>query len=95
MRPKYSINDAYKIAIERNGLLLCLSDKYINIKMPLLWKCVKDHEWKARFDHIRDGHWCPHCVGNAKLTLASAKQIAIKNGGLCVSEKYINIRTPL
>ena len=25
----------------------------------------------------------------------SAKQIAIKNGGLCVSEKYINIRTPL
>src|SRR5437660_514305 len=88
MRPKYSINDAYKIAIEQNGL--CLSDKYINIKIPLLWRCIKGHEWKAKFRHIREGHWCPYCAGNAKLTLANAKQIVIKNGGLCVSEKYIN-----
>ncbi|CAG8745068.1 19179_t:CDS:2, partial [Racocetra fulgida] len=84
----YTLEDAKRIALSRHGQ--CLSNKYINIKLPLLWRCIKGPEWKANFGHIREGHWCPYCAGNAKLTLANAKQIAIKNGGLCVSEKYIN-----
>lgn len=59
-RPKRTIEDAKKLAVERNGI--CLSKKYINNKHNLLWKCNKcEFVWKARFDRVNSGTWCPSC----------------------------------
>jgi very-short-patch-repair endonuclease len=59
-RPKRSISDAKKLAKERGGK--CLSTEYINNKTNLLWKCGKcNYIWKARFDRVKNGTWCPKC----------------------------------
>ena len=57
------------------------------------WRCLEGHEWKAAFDHVRSGKWCPKCAGTQKLTLFDAQQMANKHGGVCLSEKYINTNT--
>ena len=51
---------------------------------------LKGMNGKQNLDILERAHWCQYCAGNAKLTLANTKQIAIKNGGLYVSGKYIN-----
>ena len=74
MKTKYSIKDACKIAIERNGL--CLSDRYINCNTSLLWKCAKGHKWSVSLTSIKHcNSWCPYCVGTRCLTLEEAKHI--------------------
>lgn len=55
----YSINDAKKVANERNGY--CLSQNYENSKIPLHWQCADGHKWKASFSSIKRGSWCPYC----------------------------------
>jgi len=39
----------------------CLSDKYINGRTKLLWKCNNNHIWKASPSYIKSGAWCPKC----------------------------------
>jgi hypothetical protein len=39
--------------------------------------------------------WCPHCSGNAKLSIEEARKIATKNKGLCLSETYNGAHTKL
>ncbi|RHZ65095.1 hypothetical protein Glove_319g25 [Diversispora epigaea] len=48
---------------------LCLSKSFINSVMPLQWRCAKNHEWTANLIHIKNGHWCPYCAGNARSKL--------------------------
>ena len=50
---KHTIEECKQWAINKGGE--CLSDKYINSKTPLLWKCKNpEHKpWKARIDHIK------------------------------------------
>jgi len=80
MKTKYSIKDACKIAIERNGL--CLSDRYINCNTSLLWKCAKGHEWMAPFHRIKNARkWCLHCSKNKSYTLNDAKRVANNKNG--------------
>jgi Zn finger protein HypA/HybF involved in hydrogenase expression len=55
-----NIDVAKKIGIEKGGL--CLSNKYINNKTNLIWKCGKcNHIWKARLDRVKSSTWCPKC----------------------------------
>jgi len=58
---------------EKEGHLL-LSDKYINSHEKLDYICSKGHEHSIRWDHFRDGHGCPHCVG-----LISKGEIEVRN----------------
>ena len=93
MKTKYSIKDACKLAIERNGL--CLSDRYINCNTSLLWKCAKGHEWIAPFHRIKNARkWCPHC-SKSKSYILDAKRVANDKNGECLSENYINSILPL
>ncbi|RHZ45683.1 hypothetical protein Glove_661g7 [Diversispora epigaea] len=86
---KLSLNTACKIAIKRGGL--CLSNKYINGKSHLQWKCIKNHKWNATLNNIKyQNIWCPYCAGKIRQTLEIAKIIAINKGGECISNKYIN-----
>lgn len=50
---------AKKLAEHNKGT--CLSDKYLNVKEKLLWKCKENHTWYATMDHIKNGTWCPKC----------------------------------
>jgi len=48
------------IAISRGGL--CLSEKYVNARVKLKWKCAKGHTWSAIPDTVKNrGSWCPKC----------------------------------
>ncbi|RHZ82154.1 hypothetical protein Glove_113g16 [Diversispora epigaea] len=67
----------------------CLSEKYIDINSSLLWECNEGHQWYTNLKCVRNlDTWCPHCSGNAKLSIEEARKIATKNKGLCLSETY-------
>ncbi len=48
-----------KIAHKKRGK--CLSETYTNTNTPLLWQCVKGHQWEMAPKNIKQGHWCPTC----------------------------------
>ena len=56
---KLSIERMQKVANERGGK--CLSKKYQNARTKLLWECSEGHQWKATYDKIGQGRWCPEC----------------------------------
>ncbi len=76
------------IAAKRGGV--CLSNKYVNNKTKLRWKCAKGHEWEAHLNSIKNGHWCPYCANRARLTIEEMQSIASKRGGKCLSSRYTN-----
>ena len=86
------------IAITRGGK--CLSKRYVNNRIKLLWECGKGHQWEATPGHIGQGQWCPKCGHNRnaekrKLTIDEMQQLAVRKGGKCLTEKYINCHTKL
>lgn len=94
-------SDVRKLTIEEMQVLAenkegrCLSIKYVNSKTNLLWECSQGHQWDARPADVRQGHWCPHCSGTARLTIDDMYQLAEERGGKCLSAEYINNRTKL
>ncbi len=79
-----------QIAIEKRGLLL--STEYINRKHKYLWECEFGHQWRtSAYNVYYDGHWCPHCYGNKKLSLQDLQDVAIERKGYFLSKKYENI----
>jgi len=87
--------EMHLIAKKNNGK--CLSEKYINKRTKLEWQCDKGHIWKATFLLIKHGSWCPQCRNEQIKNhyLNNLKTIAIKKGGKCLSQEYINSRTKL
>ena len=95
---RLTIDDIQSLAIEKNGA--CLSDKYINARTKLLWKCQYGHQWEATQSDVKQGKWCPACgrkEGSSKLKLNfdELKYLAIKRGGKCLSKHYVNVKTHL
>jgi hypothetical protein len=89
-----TLTDACSIAAERGGV--CLSDTYVGSRALMRWRCGAGHEWSATFSNVRNSNtWCPQCAGVAPLSLADAQAAAAKRGGVCLSDKYTNCRTPL
>jgi len=77
-RKKLTLKDIHIDAKNNNGE--CLSSIYINAVTPMLWKCDKGHTWKAKPNHIRNGHWCPICARNQKsITIDNIKYDNINN----------------
>lgn len=71
-KPK-TIQLMQEVAEGRRGK--CLSEKYVNNKTHLWWKCmIAEHEpWLATPNNIMSkGSWCPHCVINAGEELTRA-----------------------
>ncbi|RHZ78695.1 hypothetical protein Glove_158g5 [Diversispora epigaea] len=93
-RRPLTLEIAKQIAYTRNGN--CISEKYINNNLPLLWHCSKGHEWNASLYSIKNkGTWCPYCAFNRPCTLEDAKQVAYNRNGVCLSENFINTRLSL
>lgn len=81
---------AREIAVSRDGK--CLSKIYINSNFKLKWKCNNNHIWLANLHSVKDSEtWCLECkINNTKNSIEMARQIAEKNKGKCLSNKYIN-----
>lgn len=92
-KQKGTIEQMQAVAAGRGGK--CISKTYINANTRLEWECIKGHTWKSTAGCIKYGQWCPHCYGNAKLTIEKMQQIAKERGGKCISKKYINKDTHL
>lgn len=57
----YTLEDMRAKAGEYGGE--CLSVIYPGIDNDAKWRCVKGHEWVARWGHVLyDGTWCPNCT---------------------------------
>ncbi|MFH0738054.1 MAG: hypothetical protein V1827_05220 [Candidatus Micrarchaeota archaeon] len=93
-----SIEEMEEIAKTRGGK--CLSKKYINNSTKLWWQCNEGHKWKAAPNHIKNDTWCPVCADNRKgayhkLSIEDMQKVAKSRGGKCLSNKYLNIDSPL
>ena len=40
----------------------CLSNEYINSKIPLRWQCKNGHRFRATADSVIQGSWCRKCI---------------------------------
>jgi hypothetical protein len=83
------IKEMHQIAADRGGK--CLSKEYVNNVNPLIWQCSKGHIWKAKAGNIKTGSWCSKCAfEKMRLTIEDMQKIALKRGGKCLSERYVN-----
>ncbi|KKR45833.1 MAG: hypothetical protein UT82_C0021G0009 [Parcubacteria group bacterium GW2011_GWB1_40_14] len=92
---KKTIQDMQKLAARRGGQ--CLSEIYVSNSTPLLWKCNKNHTWRAPGNGVQQGQWCPKCgiisrsEKQRKYTIKDMQRIAEDRGGKCLSTEYKNI----
>ena len=84
-RRRNDISFCHDLAFKKGGK--CLSQEYINIDTKLLWECDKKHQWRATPNKIKQGRWCPYCVGKNK-TIEDFKKLAREKGGECLSNEY-------
>ena len=61
---RHSIEKCHKLASDRNGK--CLSTKYINTDTRIEWECENGHRWWSPPSKVKQGRWCPFCVGKYK-----------------------------
>jgi len=82
---KLTLEQLQEIAKKRGGK--CLSDKYVNNTIKLLWECVNGHQWTARsFDVKNKKSWCPTCKVHIK------EQICRKIFEKMFNKKFPNTR---
>lgn len=89
---KLTISEMHILANKNGGK--CLSPKYINNRVKLFWECAEKHQWEATPSCVKSGRWCPICA-DKRLTLDEMQTIAKKRNGICLSKKYVNIKTKL
>lgn len=83
-RRRITIEDAQAHAKELGGL--CLSEKYVNARTHLRWRCAEGHEWEAVPDSVmRAESWCPSCAGKKAYDLVDLQKIAEGYGGKLLS----------
>jgi hypothetical protein len=56
---KLTLEDAKQIALNRYRQ--CLSTKYKNNQLPLLWCCKESHLWQASLGNVKSGTWYSFC----------------------------------
>ena len=95
MQNNIKIQDMQKIAFEKGGK--CLSKIYKSSHFLLKWRCSAGHIWKAsRSNIVHAKSWCAKCaINSTKNTIEEMHKIAKKNGGECLSKKYVNADTKL
>jgi hypothetical protein len=91
--PLNPLEDLRQVAENRGGR--CISDQYLGGHINLRWECSQGHQWETAPSQIKSGAWCPHCSGNARLTIEEMRSIAASKGGKCISRTYRNSSTKL
>jgi len=91
---KLNIKEIKELAKSRGGE--CLSDKYVNGKTKLKWRCKEGHTWFSRPVKVKNANrWCPYCGGSMKLTIEQVKAFALRKGIECISNNYVNAHKKL
>ncbi len=72
-----------------------ISKEFFGVNKKHEWRCNCGNEWIATPGDVRKGSKCPKCFGNNVVTLDQLKEFAKTKGGDCLSEKYIDSKTPL
>jgi hypothetical protein len=90
---KYSITDLQKHASDSGGQ--CLSAEYAGADENYSWECASNHTWSARWMHVKNGSWCPHCSGRTRGSIDYMNKLASSQGGRCLSTEYKNAHTHL
>ena len=97
VNPDDRLIEAKEVALSKGGF--CQSEKYIGGHKNLKWQCAKGHQWEATFTSVVGNNaWCGLCAGvkvNPEEMIQKAREAAIKNGGECLSDTYINANTSL
>jgi len=78
-----------KEKIEKIGYKL-LSKEYKNASVKLEIKCSKGHQYKATYNHFRQGERCPVCCNNQKYSYNYIKKQFEKEDYKLLSDKYEN-----
>jgi hypothetical protein len=80
-----TLEDAIE-AGKRQGLQ-CLSNIYINVRVPLRWRCAERHEFSRSLSGIKNKKisYCSHCNKRAMHNIGIAKKIAQDRDGQCLS----------
>lgn len=90
------------LAKERGGE--CLSESYRGSETKLNWRCSKGHTWEAVPNNVKQGAWCPFCVGQRIWSpgmteregrLMECRSLAALRGGECLSDVYISGKSPI
>lgn len=96
------LEQANKLAQSNGGT--CHSTEYINAATRMLWKCHDNNhpEFYSAFSDVKKGRWCKKCGdkrASIKQTLSNglelAQNLAIQNGGKCLSKEYISNSTKM
>lgn len=102
---KTTIETCHEYAQKHGGK--CLSTKYINYTLPLKWECAVGHKWEQGWKNLYRSNFCTLCTRNMPanavyeppvkipITLAECQDIAFNNGGICLSDEYINSKTDM
>lgn len=90
-----TIIDLQNYAKEMGGE--CLTRKYNYSDNYYLWRCDKNHEWKAKWNAVKNNKsWCSVCAGNKKHTTEHIKHELQKIGYNVSNDfKYKNGRTKI
>lgn len=83
---RLDINECQRAAGLSGGL--CLSDKYVGNNKKMLWQCEFGHQWNSKYEHIKNGSWCPKCIGRGKYTIDDCFRIAKERDGKCLEIEY-------
>ena len=88
---KYSLEDAIKLAEEKNGKCLSTAESFTNSD-NLTWYCnIHKKSWEAPISRIMSGGWCPACgrekcdEERKKYTIKDLQDLAAERGGKCLS----------
>jgi hypothetical protein len=73
----------------------CLSSQYVNNCTKMNFLCSEKHNFYLTSQHLKRGVWCGRCRGGLLLDIEHCKKIAADKNGLCLSDLYINNKTPL
>ncbi len=76
--------------VEKKGCK-CLTTEY-SAGDKVLIECSEGHQFSNSYSNIRcNGQWCPECKSSPKrYTLADAQDMAKSNGGICLSDTFLN-----
>jgi len=90
-KSKKNIKDCIFLANKNNGE--CLSKEINNIKEKLIWKCKNGHIFEKSFNKVQQGSWCKICSKRVPHTIKDCNDAALKLGGKCLENKYINLKS--
>jgi hypothetical protein len=87
------LNEIKQIAKNNGGE--CLSDKYVNQKIKLQFKCKEGHIWWTVSSVIKNGNWCKRCASSKandwkRHTIDTYKKIIESKGGRLHTTEYKN-----